>query len=93
MQLQSSTIGARHELLVCADLMHRGFAVFRGVSPDCPCDLVVLQNGRVRRVEVTTGSRLATGEIHHPKRAAGRWDVLAVVVSGESTVTYMPPWK
>lgn len=47
-------VGAIAELVVCADLIRRGFEVFRSVSQDCSCDLIVLKDGQAQRVEVKT---------------------------------------
>lgn len=39
---------------VAVDLLSRGYNVFRALSPSCPCDLAVLKNGKLVRVEVRT---------------------------------------
>jgi hypothetical protein len=75
----SATVGAVNELRVSVDLVVRGYAVFRALSPACPCDLVVLHDGRVFRVEVTTGHRSVTGNLQYPKKDPMLYDVLAVV--------------
>jgi hypothetical protein len=75
-------------LVVAADLLKRGYHVFRAMSPACPCDLVLLENGHLLRVEVTTGFLSGNGTLHHPKKASGKYDVLAVVCG--SAVTYTP---
>jgi hypothetical protein len=78
--IASGTVGAINELRVSVDLLVKGYAVFRALSPACPCDLVVLYDGRVFRVEVTTGHRSVGGNIQYPKKDNTRYDVLAVVV-------------
>lgn len=88
-QVPSGTVGAIHELAVCADLMKRGFHVFRAVSPSCVCDIAVLAGERLLRVEVTTGNVSGNGTLHYPSKDQSRFDLLAVV-SGEA-VHYMPP--
>jgi hypothetical protein len=47
-----SDVGAACELIVAADLLRRGFAVYRNVSQAGITDLVALKNGRVLRVQV-----------------------------------------
>jgi len=89
----TSTIGATSELLVAADLLRRGFEVFRAVSPTCSCDLGVLRDGRFLRVEVKT--------VRKSERGAGsvsadvsRFDILACAVwggHGEEGVCYVAP--
>ena len=54
--LNSGQVGAMSELYVCADLIKRGFDVFRSVSPACFCDLIAIKNDKVFKIEVKTGS-------------------------------------
>ena len=87
--LLSGTVGAMHELIVCADLMRKGFEVFRAVSPSSRFDAVVFKDGNMFRLEVTTGSAYAGGKIHYPVKDKNRFDILAIVVwSGE--ILYEP---
>ena len=39
-----ATIGAISELMVSADLLKKGYEVFRAVSPSCSCDLAILRD-------------------------------------------------
>ena len=89
--LTSGTRGALSELLACADLMRRGFHVFRAVSPSCPCDLVVWgQNGTVLRIEVkSAGRNPSTGTILAATSKRNEFDVICYVLEGE--VIYDPP--
>lgn len=79
--LPSGAVGALGELVVAADLMRRGYEVFRAVSPCAPCDLLVLSGALTLRVEVRTMRRnkygWANGRVK-PKDA-GRFDVMAFV--------------
>lgn len=53
--LSSSNAGALSELIVGADLLRKGYHVFRSLSPACPCDLIALsEDGVLLRVEVRT---------------------------------------
>jgi hypothetical protein len=82
--LPSGTVGALHELLVAADLLRRGYEVFRAVSQAASCDLAVLKEGHLLRVEVTTGYRhLGGGFAFPPRKYPDRHDVLAIVVGQE----------
>jgi hypothetical protein len=90
--LPTSTRGAVSELVVAADLMEQGFAVFRSLSPACPCDLAVLvKGGRLCRVEVRTGRFRSDGVPTCSFRVEdlGRFDVLAIRMPNE--VMYLPP--
>lgn len=81
--------GAVAEMLVCVDLLRRGYAIFRAVSPQCPCDLIAMAGGRCWRVEVRTG-RLnpPTGRVGVSVRETDHFDILAVVVGND--VGYVP---
>lgn len=79
LSLASATVGAISEMTVCADLLARGYEVFRSVSPACGCDLVAYRDGVCVRVEVRTGKRYSNGNLCYPKGARGHYDVMAVV--------------
>lgn len=74
-------LGAGHELKVAADLMYRGYYVFRSLSPQCPCDMVALggTDGRLLRIEVKGRTFICKNT---------RFDILANVVNG--VITYTP---
>jgi hypothetical protein len=83
-------VGAASELMVCANLLSRGWYVFRSVSPTAPCDLVAMKYGSLIRVEVKTGQQTNYGKVvpRSKKGLAVTFDVLAVVYEG--VVTYTP---
>lgn len=87
--LPSATTGAISELVVSADLLRRGFHVFRALSPSCPCDLVGLDgNGKMIRFEVRTSSLSASGNPMKPQSMRDvRADVLAMVTRNKE-ITY-----
>jgi len=90
--LPSGTVGAISELLVAVDLMRRGLHVFRCLSPHGPCDLAVLSNGTLKKVEVTTGSRSRSGKLFTPSKSPKHdFDVLAIVERNTSVIHYQPP--
>ncbi len=87
----AGTVGAIHELLACADLLRKGFDVFRALSPSSSCDAAIIANGKLYRIEVTTGCFSASGKIQHPLKRNG-FDILAIVFkSGE--IQYVPSLK
>jgi len=86
-KLSSGTMGAVSELRVAADLLLRGYEVFRSVSPSASCDLAVLRNGRLLRIEVRTSVYRRDGNVqlrHDNIRA----DIVANVVPDQ--VVYEP---
>jgi len=89
--LPTGTAGALAELLVCADLMKRGFHVFRAVGPHGPCDVVAFRRGEAcLKIEVTTATIVTSGKSYHPPKKTPRheFDVLALVTG--HTITYVP---
>ena len=79
--MNSITVGAIGELRVCADLLAKGDKVFRSVSASCSCDLVIIRNGILLRVEVKTGYIRLDGTYSVSTEArASNADILAVVL-------------
>lgn len=92
--LFAMTVGAISELIAGADLLRLGYAVFRALSPSCPCDLIAMApDGTILRIEVRTGTRVID-KLQFPTRRIdnGRHDHHAVVTyDGDiTTVTYLP---
>ena len=87
--IPTGTVGAVSELLVAADLLARGAAVFRAMSPSCPCDLAILAGERLLRVEVKTGHVMPSGSLSYGRPTSG-FDVLAVVIRATGEVRYFP---
>lgn len=88
-QISSSTKGAALEMIVCADLLLRGFGVFRSVSPTCSCDLVVHAEKKLYRVEITAGVASPGGQISWARHDPENYDVLALVLR-DYRVVYIP---
>lgn len=82
-----SSAGAASELIVCADLLWRGFEVFRSVEQHCSCDLLAMRAGQILRVEVKTANN-NRGHVSI-RRQAGQFDVLAIVIKGKQII-YRP---
>ena len=57
-----ATTGAISELRVAVDLLARGYDVFRALSPNAPCDLAVLREGKLIKIEVRTCHVSSTGK-------------------------------
>lgn len=77
-------------MMVCSDLMFRGYSVFRSMSPTCKCDLIAMKDSRLIRVEVKTGVTNLRGDV----KPGGylkpeNFDSLAIVLG--SKITYRSP--
>ena len=86
--LPTNTVGAIAELIVAVDLLRRGYSVFRALSPSCNCDLAVLKNHSLCRVEVKSAYLTVRGELSYPKCDASKFDVIALVRN--SQIVYRP---
>jgi hypothetical protein len=82
--LNAGTVGAIGELIVSADLLQKGYEVFRALSPSSSCDLAILtKEKKLIRVEVKTGYRTKmTGRLGCAKPDNARFDILAIVFRG-----------
>jgi len=77
--LPNTTSGAISEYRVIVDLLSKGFEVFRSATLSSSCDLAILIDGCLFRVEVRTGKRSSTGKIYRPIQKI-RTDILATVL-------------
>jgi hypothetical protein len=84
-----------HALLVAADLLRQGFAVFRKVRPASPCDFVIMRGRQCWRVMVRTARysvRPYPRGRPEPRLPPDpeRFDVLAYVLP-DGVIRYEPP--
>lgn len=79
--LTTGTKGALGELRTCADLLSKGWEVFRAVSPSCSCDLIMHKDGKLLKVEVRTGCKNLKSGVYYPGKGKIRADILAIVLS------------
>ncbi len=89
--IPAGTVGAISELRACQDLMAKGYEVFRAVSPSSSCDIAVLKDGKLLRIEVRTSYKdISTGKITRTKTGQdeGRQDVFAWVLP--DSIVYEP---
>ena len=88
----TASTGAISEMIICADLLRRGFSVFRSVSPACECDILILLNGKFARVEVKTAYLLPSGKAMYTltKGQDEKHDILALVFHADNRVEYRP---
>ena len=88
--LAPGAVGALNELKVSADLIERGYHVFRALSSACDCDLAILKDERLLRIEVTTGYQHSqSGKLYYNKHKAENYDHIAVVC-GRGDIFYEP---
>ncbi len=84
---RNGQVGYVAELLVAADLLSKGFDVFRAVNPNAACDLVACRSGALSRIEV---KYIADPKPVNVRRAIqhnlAKFDTLAVVDSNGQIV-------
>ena len=87
--LCSATTGAVGEYRVVVDLLLKGFEVFKAVSPACSCDLAILKEGKLLRIEVKTGKYTSyEGDSVYFDKARVKADILAIVLHDK--IIYQP---
>ena len=88
-EIPTGTVGTLSELRVAIDLLQKNYEVFRAMSPACSCDLAILKDGQLLRVEVTTGYYNG-GKLRHSKTKAQleKSDIIAIVDPLNHKITY-----
>lgn len=85
------SIGACAEMVVCVDLLRQGYDVFRSVSPNSECDLIISRRGKLCRIEVKSARRIRHRVDYSRKRLSkNKFDVLALVFLRNNSVVYQP---
>lgn len=88
--IPSGTVGAISELAVAAFFLESGYAVFRALSPSCFCDLVIIKNGLVQKIEVRTGYISSKGVLTYAKNTHGQIDAFAIYIPKTKEVRLIP---
>lgn len=84
----TATVGAIQEYRVVIDLLSKGFEVFRATSPSCSCDILVLKENKMIKVEVRTAYKSISGKFIYPKNNI-KADILALVLP-KGEIKYLP---
>lgn len=91
LKLSTSTVGTISELLVASDLLAAGYDVFKSLSPACCCDLAILKEGKLYRVEVTTAHYGPSGKRMSPRKDNFQnYDIVAYVLRAGKEIEYEP---
>ncbi len=84
--IDKGKVGAVVELIVSADLLRRGYEVFRALSQSASCDILAMKDGAILRIEVRSCQLRRDGGVIIGWKPIdiGRQDVFATVLpSGE----------
>jgi hypothetical protein len=89
-KMDSLKVGTLGEISVMLDLIKKGYNVYRNVAYSGYCDLAIMHEKIMLRIEVKTGFYSAYGKLCYPgHKDKSRFDILAVwLKSGE--VIYIP---
>jgi hypothetical protein len=88
--MPTATVGAMTELLICADLIRRGYDVFRAVSPACYCDIIARKEEVTLNVEARTGFK-SGARLQFLKRYRQGVTCMAMLDTITKTVYYYQP--
>ena len=86
--ISTGTKGTISELRIAVDLLQKGYEVFRALSPSCSCDLAILKDGKLLRIESRTGFYYKTSGKYMTSRGRFRADILAIVLHDK--IVYEP---
>lgn len=83
LELAPAKVGTMNELLVAAELIRRGYSVYKSVCKCDSCDFIIKDRAdRLLRLEVTTGTVDASGALAHFPKSFAHAEVIAVVTEG-----------
>lgn len=77
--IPTATVGTIAEIVVCLDLLKKGYSVFRSISPSSNFDLVAFKNEKMISVEVRSGY-LSNNKPVFPKKEKDKAEYYAVVI-------------
>ena len=67
--ISSSSVGSISEMMICAEMLTRGYSVFRTVSNSSFCDVIAVKGIDIKFIEVRTGYKsLISEKITFPKK-------------------------
>lgn len=88
--ISTGTVGAMSELRVSADLMSKGYEVYRALSQSSSCDVLAMKNGKVFTFEIRTGhTNDVTEKVYYAKENL-RAERFAVFVPHTGKILYVP---
>ena len=86
--IPNGTVGAISEITISADLMKKGYAVFRALSQSCLCDVIAIKNNKILKIEVRTGYVDKNKKVSFPHNTHGEIDIYGIYVRAEDKCYY-----
>lgn len=92
-RINAGRIGDVGELTASAWLLREGYEVFRNVSSVGPIDIVVIKDGKITLVDVTTAQFLKGGQMilaTHKERNAKKIGAVVLYITREGSCVWSP---
>ena len=89
-KISKSTVGAIAELIASADLMSKGFQVYRALSPSSDCDILAEKEHKVYKFEIRTGRYNWKGSLTFPPKSI-KAPNLIIITHNDKKIHYVPP--
>ena len=89
--IPTATIGSMSEMEVAINLMKKGYCVFRALSPAAFCDLIVVKDLEIIRIEARTGYVGKNNQLTFTKEMHGKIDLFGVYFPKADSVKYYKP--
>jgi hypothetical protein len=67
-EMPCASVGGFSEMIVCADLLKRGFYVFRSITPNAPYDVIAIKNNDIKKIEIRTALKGVRGNCRIGKK-------------------------
>lgn len=88
-KLSTSDKGVLGEHAVIVDLLEKDYKVFKHVNPSTPCDLIIINEEGLKKVEIKTGRRnKSTKKLYHGNTSNNDYDILAIYDLGTGEIYY-----
>lgn len=88
--LNKADIGGLGELAVALDLTHKGWDVYRPISPQACCDVIAVKGPETRKIEVRVAMKWPSGNLHFHCQAHSEITEFAIVDFDTKQVFYVP---
>jgi hypothetical protein len=83
----TKNMGAYSELAVILDLFRKGYEVYRAVSSHCSGDIIAEKNGKLIKIDATTGMMNSNGSYSFPGKETDV--IVAVYLTDQEKVVYL----
>ena len=93
LDIPSASVGSISEMMVCADMLRKGYHVFRTVSNASFCDVVAIKGNEIMFIEVRTGYITNAGKLSFPHMLHTKVAIpthYAIYITKDSSIHFVP---